>query len=240
MGTVIRLVAMPEETGFAPLGVLGYCLTRSKFLEPVWAKLDLPIKAVDHEPEEKLQDILVSILTGCRSISQVNTRLRPDLALASAWGRSQFAEQSILARTLDAFESDHNAQLRQGFEVLLRQESQVFRHSFGDEWLYLDIDLTPLPSSKHAEGSTKGKFEKKTATGANWHAYMRRSTMKHCCLASTSAKQTVDQPTSLRSRRSRARWTSHLSNEPRPSCVPTPVSAAMPTLIGRFRAAGRF
>lgn len=195
MGTVIRLVAMPEETGFAPLGVLGYCLTRSKFLEPMWAQLDLPVKTIDHEPEEKLQDVLVSILTGCRSISQVNTRLRPDLALARAWGRSQFVEQSILARTLDAFKSDHIAQLRQGFDALLRQESQVFRHPFGDEWLYLDVDLTPLPSSKHAEGSTKGKFEKKTATGANWHGCMHRSTMKHCCLASTSAKQTVDRPT---------------------------------------------
>ena len=75
MGTVIRLVAMPEETGFAPLGVLGYCLTRSKFLEPMWAQLDLPVKTIDHEPEEKLQDVLVSILTGCRSVSQVNTRL---------------------------------------------------------------------------------------------------------------------------------------------------------------------
>lgn len=198
MATDIRLVAMPEETGFAPLGMLGYCLTRSKFLEPVWAKLDLPIKAVDHEPEEKLQDILVSILMGCRSVSQVNTRLRPDLALARAWGRPQFAEQSVLARTLDAFESDHIAQLRQGFDVLLRQESQVFRHPFSNEWLYLDIDLTPLPSSKHAEGSTKGKFEKKTAMGGNWHACMRRSITKPCCLVSKSAKRTVDRPTSLR------------------------------------------
>ncbi|MEZ4770446.1 MAG: hypothetical protein R2844_18715 [Caldilineales bacterium] len=198
MGTVIRLVAMPEETGFAPLGVLGYCLTRSKLLDPVWNKVELPMKAVEHEPEEKLRDILVSILTGCRSIMQVNTRLRPDLALASAWGRPQFAEQSILARTLDAFGSDQVAQLQQGFDALLRQESQVFRHPFGDEWLYLDVDLTPLPSSKRAEGSTKGKFEKKTATGANWHACMRRNIMKHCCHASTSARRTVVRPTSLR------------------------------------------
>jgi hypothetical protein len=167
MATIIQLVEMSTETGFAPLGVLGYCLSRTEFLEPVWANLELPIKAVDHEPKAKLQDILVSILTGCRSISQVNTRLRPDLALAQAWGRTRFAEQSALARTLDVFQNAQIGQLRQGTEALVRRESRVFRHPFAAEWLYLDIDLTPLPSSKHAEASTKGKFAKKTATGAN-------------------------------------------------------------------------
>jgi hypothetical protein len=34
-----------------------------------------------------------------------------------------------------------------------------------NEWLWLDIDLTPLPISKHAEGSTKGKFGKKGRYG---------------------------------------------------------------------------
>ena len=167
MTTNIRLVAMPEETGFAPLGVLGYCLTRTAFLDEVWSPLKLPIKEVVHEPSVKLQDVLVSILTGCRSISQVNTRLRSDQALARAWGRGQFAEQSTLARTLDAFGEEQIVQLRQGSEALFRRESGVFRHPFAAEWLYLDIDLTPLPSSKHAEGSSKGKFAKKTAMGAN-------------------------------------------------------------------------
>ncbi len=170
MSTVIRLVSMPEETGYAPLGVLGYCLTRSKFLAAVWAEVELPIKTVDHAPEAKLQDVLVSILTGCRSVSQVNMRLRPDLALACAWGRTQFAEQSVLARTLDVFTDKQVAALRKGFDLLLRREGRIFRHAFAEDWLYLDIDLTPLPISKHAEGSTKGKFAKKTPTGVKWHA----------------------------------------------------------------------
>lgn len=204
MRTVVRLVTMAEETGYAPLGVLGYCLTRSNFLEPVWAQVELPIKTVDHKPGEKLQDILVSILTGCRSIAQVNTRLRPDLALACAWGRQQFAEQSVLARTLDAFESQQVAQLRQGCDALLRQEGQVFRHPFERAWLYLDIDLTPLPSSKRAEGSSKGKFEKKTAMAANWLGSWYRSTTKPCCPASTWARPTADRPISRRLRPSSA------------------------------------
>jgi hypothetical protein len=100
MPTSVRLVDMPNETCFAPLGVLGYCLTRTQFLAPVWAELKLPLKEVDHAPAAKLLDVVVSILAGCRAIGQVNTRLRPDVALAQAWGRERFAEQSTLRAVL--------------------------------------------------------------------------------------------------------------------------------------------
>ncbi len=30
MRPAIQLIAMPEETNFVPLGVLGYCLTRTE------------------------------------------------------------------------------------------------------------------------------------------------------------------------------------------------------------------
>jgi hypothetical protein len=163
--TRVSLTDMPNETSFAPLGVLGYCLTRTKFLAPVWAELELSLKSVDHSPSAKLLDVVVDILTGCRAISQVNTRLRPDTALARAWGRDRFADQSNLARTLDAFTTTEIAQLRRGSEALLRREGHVLRHDFANEWLWLDIDLTPLPISKHAEGSTKGKFGQKGRYG---------------------------------------------------------------------------
>jgi hypothetical protein len=165
MGTNIRLMTLKEESSYVPLAVLGYCLTRTKFLEPVFAELDLPIKKeVDHSVADKLQDVLVSILAGCRSIAQVNTRLRPDRALAQAWQREHFAEQSNLARTLDAFSEAQLQQLRMGSEALFRRESRTLRHSFQTDWLWLDIDFTPLPISKHAQGSTKGKIEgKKTS-----------------------------------------------------------------------------
>jgi hypothetical protein len=161
MATQISLVGMPHDTGFAPLGVLGYCLTRTRFLAPVWADLGLALKTVNHSPEAKLLDVLVSILAGCRAISHINTRLRPDLALARAWGRKRFADQSTVTRTLDAFRPAEVEELRQGSEALFRRESRVLRHSFDQDWLWLDIDLTPLPISKNAEASTKGKFNRK-------------------------------------------------------------------------------
>ena len=120
MSTAIRLIPMASETGFAPLGVFGYCLTRTGFLTPLWQDLALPLKTVNYTPGEKLLAVLVSILTGCRAVAQANTRLQPDVALAPAWGQVRFAEQSTLARTLDAFTPWQVAQLRAGSDSLFR------------------------------------------------------------------------------------------------------------------------
>lgn len=220
MRPVIHLMTMPEDTNFAPLGVLGYCLTRTDFLQPVIAPVQLPLKIVQHSPAEKLLDLLVSILTGCRAISQVNTRLRPDAALARAWGRAGFADQSTLARTLDHFSAVQIAQLRQGSETLFRRESRTLRHNLASDWLWLDIDLTPLPASKHAEGSTKGKISaKKTAMAANSRGCMPRSITKRsshgCILASKRAARPICQWW----RRSIAFWPSAQRSAPASSCA---------------------
>lgn len=184
----IELVAMPSATAFAPLGVMGYCLTRSGFLTPVLEAVTVPLKTVRHRPDANVLDLLVSILAGCRAIVQVNTRLRPDLALAQAWGRPQFAAQATLARTLDRFTPAHVAALRQGTTALFRRESRTGRHPFAQAWLWLDIDLTPLPISKHAEGSTKGKIGlKRTCMVANWRGCMPRRITRPCCRRSILA-----------------------------------------------------
>lgn len=229
MPTAIRLVSMPEETSYAPLGVLGYCLSRQQFLEPVWSELCLPLKTVDHAPEAKLQDVVTGILAGCRAISQVNTRLRPDVALARAWDRERFADQSMLARTLDVFTPTHVEQLRRGSSLLFRQHSQVFQHDFADEWLWLDIDLTPLPSSKCAEASTKGKFAKKTVTDGSSPGCMHRSITKRSSRASTRASRIAGQPTSRFYRRLTTTWPSRPPKRPARFYALMLALAAMPT-----------
>ena len=224
----IQLTHLPEDTAFAPLGVLGYCLTRTNFLAPVFTDLHLPLKVVDHSPTDKLLDVLVSILVGCRALVQVNTRLRPDLALARAWGRAYFADQSSLACTLTVFTPAHVAQLRHGSETLFRRESHTFRHAFGQDWLWLDIDLTPLPASKHAEGSTKGKISgKKTPMGGNWRACMPRNTMKRSSHACTPVTNTAVRPISPCSTPSRSISTSRQPRRHARSCARIPALEAM-------------
>jgi len=230
MRPLIRLVAMPDDTGFAPLGVLGYCLMRTSFLSPLLRAVTVPIKAVEHLPAAKLLDVLVSILAGCRAVSQVNTRLRPDLALAQAWGRPQFAAQATLARTLDSFTSTDVCHLRQGSEALFRRESRTLRHCFADDWLWLDIDLTPLPASKHAQASTKGKISpKKTSMVGNWPACMRRSITKPCSPSSTLAIRRATQPISRYCRHLPPFWASAMRKKRARSCVLTLGLGAMAT-----------
>lgn len=195
----IRLVALKQESNFVPLGVLGYCLTRTEFLKPVFAEVAVKQKTVEHEPAAKLQDLLVGILAGCRAVSQINTRIRPDRVLARAWGRAQFAEQSLVASTLDAFGEENLQQLREGSMRLLRREGRIWQHKFAQNWLWLDLDLTPLPISKLAQASTKGKFAKKTAMAGNWPECMRRNTMKPSFPNSIRASKTVAVPICLSS-----------------------------------------
>lgn len=228
MSTQVRLMSMPTETSFAPLGVLGYCLTRTDFFTPVWQELHLPLKTVVHRPEAKLLDLLVSILAGCRAVSQVNTRLCPDVALARAWGRSRFAEQATLARTLDAFEGEQVAQLRRGSDRLFRRESLTLRHNFAQDWLWVDIDLTPLPISKRAEGSTKGKLGEKTVMVANSPACKPRSITKRCSRGSILANKKVARPTNPYSKIWRHSFNLLRRRNNAPSCVRMPALAATP------------
>jgi len=147
-----------------PLAVLGYCLTQTNFLQPIWEPLQWSMRKRDHAPVDKLQDVVISILAGCRSIHHINVRLRPEQALAQAWGRDKFADQSNYSRTLDALTGDHVAQLQQGSLQWLKLHSQLHQHDWS-RWLLLDIDATHLLASKKAEGSQRGWVSgKKTVT----------------------------------------------------------------------------
>jgi hypothetical protein len=155
MSVQITLEPLNGRCAFAPLAVAGYCWTRREVLKPLWAPLQLPLKVYDHTATAKLQDILVAILAGCRSLAQVNTRVRPEPLLAAAWGRSAFAEQSTLSRTLDALQVEHLSQLRAGQLALLQQHSQLRQHNWTQP-VILDIDPTSLVTAQRAEGSRKG------------------------------------------------------------------------------------
>jgi hypothetical protein len=56
--------------------------------------------------------VLVSILSGCDTISEVNTKLRGDIPLAKAGGWECFADQSTLSLALDSLSQMNIEQLR--------------------------------------------------------------------------------------------------------------------------------
>jgi hypothetical protein len=165
---LLGLCRLKGNTSFAPLAALGYYLRQKDFFAPIRQGVQLEIKTVDHPPHEKLIDCLVSMLAGCRSIGQSNLRIRPDEALATAWGRRQFAEQSTLADTLDAFTAENVEQLRMALTQIYRREAKAMEHLARSQGVTVDFDLSGLPASRRADGSTKGYFSgKKTKRGDN-------------------------------------------------------------------------
>jgi hypothetical protein len=178
----LGLSAMKRHTSYAPLAALGHILHQHDFFAPLREHVQLGGKTILHEPHQKLLDVVVSVLADCASLKQINTRLRPDTALAAAWGRAGFADQSTITRVLDAFTPLIVAQLRTAIEWIYMREGQALHHPFAQELLFVDIDLTGLPAGRRAEASTKGYFSgEKTAVGANWPASVPHNTMKAWC-----------------------------------------------------------
>lgn len=185
MNRIILSLTDCAVTSHVPLAAFGYALRRAGILQPL-LEVDLPIKTNDHTPGDKLVEALALILAGGRATSQINLLLRPNLPLAQAWGQPQFAEQSTIARTLDAFDAESISSLRDAFEILLKQYSLSLSHDFRFGPLWLDGDLTGLPASRRAEGSTKGYFAgKKTVSDDNWRESVLAHTGKHLAHCST-------------------------------------------------------
>ncbi len=191
MSIRISLDQDTQQCACVPLAVVGYCLTRGHVLAPLWSDLMLQLKSVDHSVTDKLQDILLTVLAGCRSLAEVNTRVRPEPGLATAWQRSAIAEQSTLSRTLDALQPDHLDQLRAGQVRLLKRYSQLRHHNW-QQALLLDIDATSLLASKRAEGSTKTWISgKKTPMAGMSCALPWPAITKACCLVCIPAVGTA-------------------------------------------------
>ena len=174
----LGLSVMKHYTSSAPLAALGYILHQRDFFAPLREHVRLGGKTILHEPHQKLLDVVVSVLADCASLKQINTHLRPDTALAAAWGREVFADQSTVTRVLEAFTPVSVAQLRRAIERIYACEGRALQHPFAQQLLCLDIDLTGLPAGRRAEASTKGYFSGgKTAVGASSPASGPRRTM---------------------------------------------------------------
>lgn len=161
------LVPFDKTTQFAPLVALGCYLREVDLLAPLWSRLTFPQPMHVEHPTTVLLDLWVSMLAGCSSVSQINTRLRPDHLLAQAWGRRGFHEQSAVARVLDACQPEQVDQLRDGVEAVYRWIGQAPSAWPAASALTLDIDLTGLPAGPQAEGSTKGYFSGKRGRTAD-------------------------------------------------------------------------
>lgn len=152
----VSVVKLEKETQFAPLVALGFSSRACDVLAPIYSRMEFPAGTHTQEPAEALIDLWISILAGCRSVSQINTKIRPDLPLAAAWGREKFREQSTIARVLNECTDEQVGQLREGVNSLYRWLGQSSNRIWENNPFMVDIDLTGLPAGRLAEGSVAG------------------------------------------------------------------------------------
>jgi hypothetical protein len=152
-----------HDSGHASLCLLGSYLRRVGFFRPWEEGLRLKQKVVKDSPVQKLEMVVVSLLTGAKAIAHSDLTLRVDPALQAAFGLPGCAEQSVLAETLDAATDEDVADLRQVVEEAFRRYSQARRHRWSRG--VLTLDLSPLPARGLAEGSERcymGRCRSKT------------------------------------------------------------------------------
>ncbi len=144
------------DSSHASLCVLGGFLRTIGFFRPLEEQVIIKQKVRRYTPAAKLRMLFVSLLAGAKAVSHTGFTLRTDRALQVAFGLDGCAEQSVLSQTLDAATEAEVTALRGVLAQMFVEHSQARRHDFDHGLLVLDLDLSPLPASKRAEGATKG------------------------------------------------------------------------------------
>jgi hypothetical protein len=96
----------------------------------------------------------LGIVAGAETVSDINVVLRPNKPLLLAFGLDFCADQSVIPDTINAATETNVFQLEAALKQIWEQQNQVLL-----QWpaeteptpLTVDIDLSPLPTSKRGE-----------------------------------------------------------------------------------------
>jgi len=120
-------------------------------------------KLIDYRPSDKLVMVILSMLSGNQTISEVNWTLRVDKGLLLAFGYTDCPDQSVLQDTLNAATAENVEQLRSVATSLFGQHnllSRQFHLPKTTDFVTIDFDLSAQPCAKGAEQASKGYFAK--------------------------------------------------------------------------------
>ena len=158
---MIQFTSSEVRRHFSPaasLAALGMHLRQIDLFGPIRDTVKIGQKSVKHTPLDKLYDAFISILAGAHGLVEINTRLRSDPALQSAFGRTACAEQSVVQDTLNTCSAEQVSQMEQALQTIYRQHSRGYAHDYKATWQILDADLTGMPCGKKAAFGSKGYF----------------------------------------------------------------------------------
>lgn len=165
------------NTQFAPLVALSAYYQQKQVLEPL-NNVTICQKKRDFQVVDKLIQVVLSILSGCQTLSEVNSKLRTEVGLAQVWGWKRIADQSTLSRTLDALSLKQIDELRLAVTQIWKNIGQTTKHDWR-AYLWLDYDLSSLPCGPQAEASQKGYMGQKKHNRATISAGQRHSLQRN-------------------------------------------------------------
>ena len=102
----------------ASLAAIGVQIQHLDLFAPIRQTVQIAQKTVKYTPQDKLYDAFITILAGAHGIVELNTRLRADLALQRAFGRTGCAEQSVVHHTLDRATPENLTQMAQALTTI--------------------------------------------------------------------------------------------------------------------------
>ena len=148
----------------ASLAAMAPLIEQKGIFDLIHRQVVIEQKTIDYRPTDKLVLIILSMLAGCQTISDINWRLRVDKALLLAFGYSCCPDQSVIQDTLNAAMEENVEQLGSVAASLFAQHN-LFSRQFAlpseSKLLTIDFDLSAQPSSKRAEKAAKGYFAKR-------------------------------------------------------------------------------
>src|SRR5215472_2324464 len=119
-----------EYSARASLMIIGLRMRALRIWQVVEQKVAIKQKAIRYRPLDKILDGFILMLAGGRGMVEVNTRVRPDQLLQSAFGRAGCAEQSTVSQTFNACTAQNVAKLREAVQTINQAHSQAYQHDY--------------------------------------------------------------------------------------------------------------
>ena len=93
-------------TSQAGLCALGEVLCVREVFQPLHDLVHIPQKTVVYSPTDKLVFVVLGMLSGAETISEIQSKVRPERGLLGGFGYLRCADASVLQQTLDAATED--------------------------------------------------------------------------------------------------------------------------------------
>lgn len=150
------------NSAHASLCGLAPVIIDKQIFVPIHENVQIPQKEVFYSPADKLVFVVLSILSGCEAVFDLNQNLRVDKPLLEAFGYQKCADQSVIQDTLNAATVENFQQLEKALKVIWDKNnltSSLLENAQREgAFVTIDMDLSGMPASKNSEESEKGYF----------------------------------------------------------------------------------